>query len=91
MSKQPRESLVQYLPPLENIITESKVEEKKKNNNLDSRLAIDCNHPIIQNYSILCFPLFNGIHKANNSLKISAQILHHVKTLIPYKNYLMKN
>ncbi len=40
MSK-PRESLVQYQPPIETILAESNVEDKKKPTAFDSRLAID--------------------------------------------------
>jgi hypothetical protein len=40
MSK-PRESLVQYQPAIETILTESKIDEKSKTNAYDSRLAID--------------------------------------------------
>lgn len=49
MSK-PRESLVQYQPAFETILTESKVEEKRNFSNYDSRLAIDGTSQRIKNY-----------------------------------------
>jgi hypothetical protein len=79
MSKQPRESLVQYQPAFEVLLSESKAEEKKNITNLDSRLAIDCTTALTQNYFTQCSPHFSGTLTANTSLSPSAPTLLHVK------------
>ena len=80
MSKQPRESLVQYQPAFEILLSESKAEEKKNITNLDSRLAIDGTTLPIQSYSTPCSPHCSGTQTANTSLSPSVPTPLHGRT-----------